>query len=58
MINVAARATHGVKLPNRKATRAEIIDMFKAQLTHLKERLNVCFTLIIHMFCWCNETHL
>ncbi|KZP09480.1 hypothetical protein FIBSPDRAFT_759939, partial [Athelia psychrophila] len=42
MIDVAARAVNGVVIPNRKATRAEIIDLFKCQLTRLKERLTVC----------------
>jgi hypothetical protein len=41
MIQIAARATNGVTIPNRKATREEIMTMFKNQLTHLKERLNV-----------------
>jgi hypothetical protein len=41
MINVAARATNGVIIPDRKVTREEIIDMFKKQMTALKERLNV-----------------
>jgi hypothetical protein len=41
MINIAARATNGITIPNRKATRREILDMFKNQMTHLKERLNV-----------------
>lgn len=34
-------ATNGVVVPTRKATRDEIINMFKAQLTKLKEHLNV-----------------
>jgi hypothetical protein len=42
MIAIAAWATNGVIIPNRKATRAEIIQLFKDQLTKLKERLNVC----------------
>lgn len=41
MIDVASRAVHGVHVPNRKATRAEIMDLFKKQMTKLKERLNV-----------------
>ncbi|KAG2032844.1 hypothetical protein BDR03DRAFT_840681, partial [Suillus americanus] len=40
MIDVAARATNGVKIPGRKATRAEIMRMFKSHLTNLKEKLN------------------
>jgi hypothetical protein len=41
MIDIAARATNGVTVPSRKVTRQEIIDMFKTQMTNLKERLNV-----------------
>lgn len=41
MIDIAARATEGVKIPNRKQTRREIIDMFKCNMTKLRERLNV-----------------
>lgn len=41
MVNVAARATRGIKLPSRKQTRQEIMRMFKEQMKALKERLNV-----------------
>jgi hypothetical protein len=41
MIDVAARATNGVKIPGRKATRVEIIRIFKNHLTKLKKTLNV-----------------
>ncbi|KAI0037709.1 hypothetical protein FA95DRAFT_1506641, partial [Auriscalpium vulgare] len=41
MIDIASRATNGVVIPGRKATRAEIINMFKAQMTALRNRLNV-----------------
>ncbi|KAF8960961.1 hypothetical protein BDZ97DRAFT_1665051, partial [Flammula alnicola] len=41
MIDIAARATHGVTLPNRKATRKHIIQLFKKNLTGLRERLKV-----------------
>lgn len=41
MINIAARATRGIKLPSRKQTRNEILHMFKEQMKALKERLNV-----------------
>ena len=41
MIDIAARATNGVRLLGRKSTRAEIIRMFKDHLTKLKARLNV-----------------
>jgi hypothetical protein len=41
MIDIAARATNGVKIPGRKATRAEIKQVFKDHLTDLKAKLNV-----------------
>jgi hypothetical protein len=41
MIDVAARATNGVKIPGRKATRAEIKRTFKDHLTRLKAKFNV-----------------
>jgi hypothetical protein len=41
MIDLAARATNGVKIPGRKATRAEIKRTFKDHLTRLKAKLNV-----------------
>ncbi|KAG1818931.1 hypothetical protein EV424DRAFT_1323542, partial [Suillus variegatus] len=49
MIDVASRATQGVKIPGRKATRAEIIRVFKNHLTKLKKKLNVCT--ILHSIC-------
>jgi len=41
MIDIVARATNSVKIPRRKATRAEIMWMFKNHLTKLKKTLNV-----------------
>jgi len=41
MIDVASRAPNGVSIPNRKATRHEIMDSFKTQMSKLKEHLNV-----------------
>ena len=41
MINIAAWATNGVTIPNRKVTQDGIMDMFKAQMTHLKTCLSV-----------------
>lgn len=41
MIDIAARATDGVRVPNRKQTRRAIIETFKRNLTKLRERLNV-----------------
>jgi hypothetical protein len=43
MIDIASRATNGVNMPDRKATRHEIMELFKLQMTKLKERLNVCY---------------
>ena len=45
MISIAARATKGVTIPNRKSTREEIVGMFRMQMTQLKNRLNVRFPL-------------
>jgi hypothetical protein len=50
MIDIAARATNGVTIPNQKATWQEIMQMFKSQLTHLKERLNVSLTVLNCVF--------
>lgn len=47
MVNTAARATRGIKLPSRKQTRNEIIRIFKEQMKALKERLNVSSLLIM-----------
>jgi hypothetical protein len=47
MIEVASRATNGVNIPNRKCTREEILDMFKNQMSRLKEQLNVCQVLLL-----------
>ncbi|KAF9537426.1 hypothetical protein CPC08DRAFT_604952, partial [Agrocybe pediades] len=41
MIDVAARATKGVKIPGRKKTHNAIMKEFKAQMTSLSERLTV-----------------
>jgi hypothetical protein len=41
MIDIAARATNGVIVPNRKTTRREIMNLFKKNLSNLRERLNV-----------------
>ena len=45
MIDLAARATNGVNIPGRKATRGEIKRTFKDHLRNLKARLNVGTTL-------------
>ena len=41
MIDIASRATRGVKLPSPWRTRGHIIKTFKQQMCLLKERLNV-----------------
>ncbi|KAF8238617.1 hypothetical protein L208DRAFT_1128051, partial [Tricholoma matsutake] len=41
MIDVAAQATDGVQIPGQKATRTEIMNLFKEQMSWLKEQLNV-----------------
>ncbi|KAG2032383.1 hypothetical protein BDR03DRAFT_874095 [Suillus americanus] len=41
MVDVASCATQGIKIPGQKATRAEIMRMFKNHLTQLKKKLNV-----------------
>ena len=48
MIDTAAQATRGVKIPNRKATRAYIIKLFKQNLTKLRDRLKVHTLLFDH----------
>ncbi|OJT04203.1 hypothetical protein TRAPUB_5111 [Trametes pubescens] len=40
MIDIAARATDGVKILNCKQTRREIIRLFKKNMTQLREKLN------------------
>ncbi|KAG2060943.1 hypothetical protein BDR06DRAFT_871193, partial [Suillus hirtellus] len=49
MIDVASRATQGVKIPGQKAMCAKIIHVFKNHLTKLKKKLNVCT--ILHSIC-------
>ena len=46
MVNIAACATRGLKLPSRKQTRNEIKRMFKEQMKAFKERLNVSSPLV------------
>jgi hypothetical protein len=41
MIDIASQATAGVIVPSRKTTQGEIIDMFKQQMTKLRDQLNV-----------------
>ncbi|KAJ7248958.1 hypothetical protein C8J57DRAFT_954351, partial [Mycena rebaudengoi] len=41
MIDIAARATQGVTLPNRAQTREEIIKIFHSEMEKLKIRLHV-----------------
>ncbi len=42
MMDVAARATRGLKHLSRKETRQRIIQLFKTQMKALSDRLNVC----------------
>ncbi|KAJ7808037.1 hypothetical protein B0H14DRAFT_2380921, partial [Mycena olivaceomarginata] len=48
MIDIAGRATNGVKIPGRKATRQEIIDLFKKQMENLRVRINVSIPLVFY----------
>ena len=41
MINIAARATNGIKIPDCRHTQQAIINKFKQQLAALRDRLNV-----------------
>ena len=41
LINIASRATNGVKIPGQKITQGEIIQLFKKHITKLKIQLNV-----------------
>ncbi|KAJ7865748.1 hypothetical protein B0H14DRAFT_2347806, partial [Mycena olivaceomarginata] len=41
MIDIAARAKDGVRIPGRKSTREEIIELFKRRMEQLKAKLNV-----------------
>lgn len=41
MISVASRATHGITIPNHKATQKYVINLFKKNLTNLQSRLMV-----------------
>ena len=42
MIEIASRATHGVKIPSHKQTRQAIIDSFKKNRINLQKHLLVC----------------
>ncbi|KAF9493695.1 hypothetical protein BDN71DRAFT_1394444, partial [Pleurotus eryngii] len=42
MIKMAARATNGVKLPNRNSTRSGLISIFMKEMSSLRNRLSVC----------------
>lgn len=41
MIDIAARATKGINIPNRKASRKHIIELFKKNLDNLRLKLTV-----------------
>ncbi|KAJ7847688.1 hypothetical protein B0H13DRAFT_1646001, partial [Mycena leptocephala] len=40
MIDIAARAPDGVKIPGRKTTREEILNLFQKQMANLRVRIN------------------
>ncbi|KAH7888997.1 hypothetical protein F5I97DRAFT_1804348, partial [Phlebopus sp. FC_14] len=50
MIDVASRAIKGVLIPNCKVKQAEIIDLFKKQMTRLWEHLNISLYFLLGMF--------
>ena len=50
LIAVASRAKNGIRIPGRKATRGEIMCMFKNHLMVLKAQLSVCVLLIVYSF--------
>ena len=50
LIDVASRATNGVKIPGQKATQADIMHMFKDHLTTLKAQLSVLVSSIYLSF--------
>jgi hypothetical protein len=50
LIDVASRATNGINLPGRKATRAEVMRLFKNHLMTLKAQLNVCVPFVFYSF--------
>ena len=45
MIDIAAHANRGIKLPSLKQTRGHIIKTFKQQMLVLRDRLNVSLIL-------------
>ncbi|KAH9029620.1 hypothetical protein EDB84DRAFT_1271654, partial [Lactarius hengduanensis] len=57
MIDLAARANHGVKLPSPGQTQGRIIKMFKQQMFLLKERLNVSSIFLFPSFLALILTH-
>ena len=60
MIRIAASATNGVKIPDRRQTRQVITNMFKLQLQVLHDKLNVweilhCDWLLMFYLEWIGE---
>ena len=49
-MHISSRATRGVKIPNKKQAREEIVSLFKAQMNKLKQRLNVHICLKLPLF--------
>ncbi|KIK92875.1 hypothetical protein PAXRUDRAFT_146389 [Paxillus rubicundulus Ve08.2h10] len=48
MIDIASQATNGVVIPTCKTTHAEIMSIFKKQMTRLRECLNVSASFLMH----------
>ncbi|KAH8983920.1 hypothetical protein EDB92DRAFT_1803497, partial [Lactarius akahatsu] len=57
MIDLAACANHGVKLPSPGQTRGRVIKMFKQQMFLLKERLNASSVFLFPSFLALILTH-
>ncbi|KAJ7312630.1 hypothetical protein DFH08DRAFT_707697, partial [Mycena albidolilacea] len=51
MIDIAARAHNGVKIPGRKATREEILNLFQKQMENLRVRIHVSVSLKFSSLC-------
>lgn len=48
MIDIAARATKDINIPNRKATRKHIIEVFKKNLDQLRIRFSVRISFVAY----------
>jgi hypothetical protein len=54
MINIAARATKGVSIGDRKVQRTKIVEMYQKQMNHLRERLIVS-SIEVYLFFFCKQ---